>query len=79
VSTKTRSAEEGSARCAAREPNSPLGFIEVGSSIANLLEVDDPHTKLLAKTALEQMTERKEGKKHTLKTIGKARKVMVIL
>ena len=52
---------------------------EIGSSIASLLKVDDSQTKELAEIALEQMAERKEGKKHTLKTISKARKVMVIL
>lgn len=51
---------------------------DVGSSIAKLLKVDDPLVEQLAKTALEQMAERKEGKKHTLKNIIKVRKVKVL-
>lgn len=76
VSTKTRDIEEGSSRCARRESNGPLEFIENGGSIAKLLKLDDPKTQELAKIAVSQMTEKKEGK-HTLKTISQARRVLI--
>jgi len=74
--TKMHTVEEGSSKCARKELDGPLKFTKKGSSIASLLKADDSQTLLMAKLAVAQMAEKKDGK-HTLKHIGKSRRVMI--